>query len=377
MHVPSRVLYGGRRGAPPALIASTAAITLLFTATPFLLEPVSSRYGVSEGLVGTISVAQVGAFAAANFVLPRLLRPNGRILRYSALTLVLMNVASIFPPEYWMLLALRLIAGFAAGAMTWLAWSNAMNRSTTMSSIAATGPITALIASPIVAYIADYGDSAVYATLAISTIPAVILIAPITGRRRARGHVSRSKSNRVLLLTLFALTFFGSSLYINLTIVARDLHELTPVAASVGFSLNALGGLMGARLSSRHSHPGWFLMSISLAAAATVMGGPVFFFIGMFWWGFAYWMGVPGVLQMVVDRSLVPSERAGDGQGVMALGRSIGPAMGGAFVDASALTALATVSAVGLAATGATVIGVKAGRERLRPSDPDTIDQSE
>ena len=375
MHVPSRILYGGRSGAPPALIASTAAITLLFTATPFLLAPVSDRYGVSEGLVGGISVAQVGAFALANFLLPRLLRPNGRILRYAALVLVAMNLASMVPTQYWMLLSLRLVAGFAAGAMTWLAWSNAMKRTSTMSSIAATGPITALIASPIFALIAGYGDRAVYAALAVSTIPAVLLIAPISGRRRIRGHLSSSKSNRVLLVTLFALTFFGSSLYINLTIVARDIHELAPLAASIGFSLNALGGLVGARLSSRHNHPGWFLMSIALAAAATVLGGPALFFVGMFWWGFAFWMGVPGVLQMLVDRSLEPSERAGDGQGVMALGRAVGPIMGGVFVDGSALTALATVSALGLASTGATVIGVKTGRDRLPPTDPDTIDQ--
>jgi DHA1 family inner membrane transport protein len=347
----------------------------LFVATPFLLQPVAERFGVSEGLVGGISVAQVGAFAVANFVLPRLVRPSGRILRYAALTLVVMNLASVIPTDYWMLLTLRLVAGFAAGTMTWLAWSNAMKRPTTMSSVAATGPVTALVASPILAYLSDFGDRAVYVALAVAAVPAVVLIAPIVGRRRARGHVSRSKSNRLLLVALFALTFFGSSLYINLTIVARDIHDLAPLAASIGFSLNALGGLIGARLSSRHSHPGLFLMSIAVAVGATIVGGSVLFFVGMFWWGFAFWMGVPGVLQMLVDRSLQPSERAGDGQGVMALGRALGPAMGGAFVDAGALQALAAVSALGLASTGATVVGVKAGRDRLPPSDTETIDQ--
>jgi predicted MFS family arabinose efflux permease len=96
------------------------------------------------------------------------------------------------------------------------------------------------------------------------------------------------------------------------------------------------------------------------------------FYVGMTWWGFAFWMGVPGVLQMLVDRSLEPSERAGDGQGVMALGRALGPALGGVFVDAGALVALAVTSATGISIAGATVIGVKEGRDRLPPTDDRT-----
>lgn len=375
MHVPTRVLYGGRSGTPFALIAGTAAVMLLFTATPFLFVPIAARYGVSEGLAGAIAVAQVGAFALTNFILPRVIRPNGRILRYAAMGLVLTNVLSMLPSQFAVLVALRVLAGVCAGTMTWLAWAHAMKRTTSMSSIAAIGPVTAFVASPIVAIVAEHGDRAVYGLLALTTIPAAIFIAPVSGKRRARGHVSRSKSNRILLVVLFSLTFFGSSLYINMMIVTRDIHDMTPLAASMGFSLNALGGLAGAKMSLRHSKPGWFLASIGLAATATVFGGVGLFYVAMFWWGFAHWMGVPGVLQMLVDRSLAPAERAGDGQGVMALGRSFGPAMGGAFVDAGALGALAIVSATGLTATGFTVVAVKAGRGRIPPTDPDTIDQ--
>lgn len=375
MHVPSRVLYGGRSGAPVALIAATAAVTLLFTATPFLLAPISDRYGVSEGMVGGIAVAQVGAFAVMNFLLPRFVRPSGRILRLAAIGLIATNTLSMFPSQFVVLVGLRIVAGAAAGTMTWLAWSNAMKRTSTMSSIASTGPLTALIASPLMSIIAGHGDQVVYGVMAVATIPAAVLLAPLAGKKRTSGHISRSKSNRVLLFALFGLTFFGSALYLNLTIVGRDIHHLTPLAASVGFSLNALGGLIGARLSNRHHRPGWFMISTGIAAAGTVFGPVPLYFLGMFWWGFAFWMAVPGVLQLLVDRSLEPSERAGDGQGVMALGRSLGPAMGGGFVDAGAFSALAIVSASGLTATGLTVIGVKAGRDRLPPTDPDTIDQ--
>jgi predicted MFS family arabinose efflux permease len=377
VQVPSRILYGGRSGAPAALIASTATVTLMFSATPFLIPAIADRYGVSEGIAGSISIVQVGAFAVANFVLPRLVRPSGRVLRAAAASLLAFNVLSILPNVFAILLTLRLMAGLAAGTMTWLAWTSAMKRSQSMSSIAATGPVVALLAAPVMSVLASTGDRPVYALLAVSALPAAVLVAPVTGKRRAKGMISRSRSNRILLLALGSATFFGSALFINEAIVARDVHQLSALASSIGFSLNAGGGLLGARLSTRHRHPGWFLATIGPAALLTVVAPMPLFFLGMFWWGFAFWMGVPGVLQMLVDRSLEPSERAGDGQGVMALGRAGGPALGGVFVDAGSLTGLAVTASIGLTASGLLVVGVKEGRDRLPPTDPNTIDQQD
>jgi predicted MFS family arabinose efflux permease len=345
----------------------------MYAATPFLIPVIAERYGVSEGSVGAVSVAQVGAFAAANFILPRLLTPNGRILRIAATVLLVLNIASAIPSIYGVLVAVRLIAGFAAGTMTWLTWTSAMQERTSMAAVASTGPLTVLIGAPLVALVAGYGDRAVYVLLALVTIPAVLLTAQVTGERRTRGLVSRSRSNRVLLFALGGATLFGSALFINEALVARDVHGLSSLTASLAFSMNAAGGLLGARLSSRHRRPGWMLVSIAPAAVLTVMGPPALFFIGMMWWGFAFWMAVPGVLQMLSDRSLSPSERAGDAQGLMAVGRAIGPVLGGAFVDIGSLVALAAVAAVGLTTSGAMVIGVQEGREHLPPTDPRTV----
>jgi len=375
VHVPSRILYGGRKGTPAALIAATVAATMLFASTPFLIVPLSQRYGISEGSAGSVSVVQVGAFAVVNFVLPRLLRPSGKLLRLSAFTLVVSNVLSIFAGNFALLLLVRLVAGAAGGTMTWLAWSNAMVHKKSMPAIASTGPMSLLIAAPLISIIAESGAGAVYAALAVATVPAAVLIAPVGGRKRSKGVISGSRSNRILLGSLFALTFFGSALYINQTIVAREIHGLSSLASSLAFSANAAGAIIGARLSTRHIYPGWMLASIAPAALMTVLGPPWMFYVGMGWWGFAFWMGIPGVLQMLVDRSLEPSERAGDGQGMMALGRTGGPALGGMFVDAGALVALSITSAIGLAAVGFGIVGVKEGRERLPPSDPRTLDQ--
>jgi len=377
MQTPTRIAYGGRSGAPAGLIAATAAVTTMFVATPFLIPAIAARYDVTEGTVGVISVAQVGAFAAANFILPRLFRPSGRSLRLAAVAMLVLNVVSMMPSWFPVLVGLRVVAGGAAGAMTWLTWTNAMKRSSSMAAIASTGPLVALIAAPLMALAASQGDRVVYGVLALITIPTVFLFVPLTGNRRARGVISGSKSNRLLLAILGALTFFGSALFINLAVVARDVHNLSPLTTSIAFSLNAAGGLLGARLSVKHVYPGWFMLTIGPAVLLTVMGPTFGFFLGMAWWGFAFWMAVPGILQMLVDRSLEPSERAGDGQGLMALGRALGPAMGGYFVDAGGLTTLAVISGLGLTASGGVVIGVKQGREMLPPTDPRTIDQAE
>jgi len=355
------------------VVAATVAVALMFAATPFLIAPIAVRYGVSEGAVGLVSLAQVGAFATANFVLPRLTKPTGGILRISAAALISLNLLSIVPGAYAILVVIRVFAGFAAGAMTWLAWTDAMQQRSSMSAITSATPIAVLIGAPVLSVLATLGDRPVYLLLALTTVPAALFFAPILGERRRAGTVSKSRSNRVLMAAMWALTFFGSALFINQALVARDIHGLSPLAASIAFSLNATGGLVGARLSTRHRHPGWWLASAGLAAWATVNGPTVMFFIGMAWWGFAFWMSVPGVMEMISARSLKRSERAGDTQGLMAVGRALGPAMGGLFVDASALVALSWVSAIGVTTAGAMVIGVEEGRERLPPTDPRTL----
>ena len=79
-------------------------------------------------------------------------------------------------------------------------------------------------------------------------------------------------------------------------------------------------------------------------------------------------------MEMISARSLNRSERAGDTQGLMAVGRALGPAMGGAFVNDGALVALSWVAGLGISSAGATVIAVKEGRERLPPTDPRTVE---
>jgi hypothetical protein len=54
----------------------------------------------------------------------------------------------------------------------------------------------------------------------------------------------------------------------------------------------------------------------------------------------------------------------------MAIGRTIGPIIGGGLTNAGAFTGLAIIAGVGMTASGLTVAGVQEGRELLPPTDP-------
>lgn len=368
---PTRSLYAIRPGAPLPLLLAAIATALMFGATPFLLPALAEHYTVSEGLASSISIAQVGVFALATLVVPRLVAPSAGLLRVAAGVLAAGNLASGFAPSFFLLVLVRGVAGGAAGILTWLMWLDAMTDPRSLASISSVGPLTALIGAPVLAAVAQHGDRAVYIALAIVAVPASAARLTTSLGKPGRRTVSRSRSNRVLLGALFLLALFGASLFVFAAVAARELLAMSPVAASWGFSLNAGGGLLGARLAKRHRRPGWWLMSAGPAAFLAISGGnAVLFFVGMAWWGFAWWMGIPGVLQMLAERSLVPGERAGDAQGVMAIGRSIAPALGGGFADAGAYVALAAVAGAGLTAAGMIVVGVQEGREHLPPTEP-------
>ncbi len=368
---PTRVAYAFQPRAPAGLVAGAAAVAVLFAATPFLIPEVAARFGVTEGRAGLISVAQVGAFAVVNLVLPRFLAPSAVAWRSAAWALVATNGASAALTDFSGLLAVRAGAGAAAGLLTWVAWSDAMRRPRSLASIAATGPVTVLVGSPVLAALSASGDRLVFAVMAVVAVPAAVVPpGPEIGAARRSG-VSRSRSNRILLAAMFVLTFSGSSLFIYEVVLARDQLGLGPAVASLGFSLNAAGGLLGARLASRHRRPGWWLATGGPAAYLTIQGGnAASYLISMTWWGFAFWMGVPGIMQMLAERSREPGERAGDAQAVMAFGRALGPALGGVFADAGAVTGLALVAGGGIAVAGLAVTGVQEGRERLPPTDP-------
>ena len=370
MFGPVRALYSIGRHASPAVMLSMIATTLMFTATPFLIGPLSEEFGIGRGYAGAISIAQVGVFAIANLAIPRLTTPSQGLYRSALVGMVVAGALSAIPTSFPLLLVVRGVAGAGAGVLTWVAWAEAMRYERSMAAVSSIGPLTALVGAPVFALASEFGVGAVYWVLAASALPGLAFtlnLAPGAQRTRQR---SRSRSNRILLVALALMTFSGASLFVYESIAASQLFNLSPTATSLAFSLNAAAGLLGAQFSGRHVVPGRWMVSVAPAALLTIWGGsPALFYLGMAWWGFAFWMSVPGVMQMLAQRSLARDERAGDAQALMAFGRAGGPAMGGLFVDAGSFGGLALMASAGLALSGAMVMGVQEGRERLPVTD--------
>lgn len=370
MFGPVRSLYAIGRQASPAVLLALVASTLMFSATPFLLGPVSEEFGVGRGLAGGISVVQVGVFAVVNLVVPRMVTPSQNLYRVALGAMVVSGVLSAWTPDFWLLLAFRAVAGAGAGVLTWLAWADAMRYERSMAAVSAVGPTTALVGAPLFAYVAQSGVSAIYLVLAVAAVPGLFTKLQLPELSRPTRKRSRSQSNRVLLFALALMTFSGASLFVYESVAATEVLGMSATATSFAFSLNAGAGLLGARYARSHVVPGRWMASIAIGALLTILGGsPLWFYVGMFWWGFAFWMSVPGVLQMLAERSLARDERAGDAQALMAFGRAGGPIMGGAFVDVGSFQGLAVAASVGIAVSGAIVMGVQEGRERLPVAD--------
>ena len=341
-----------------------------------MIPEIADRFGIGRGEGGLYSTVQVGAFALANLILPRVVQPSARIFKIALVMLMVANLGSIVAPNFLMLLISRVFTGGAAGAITWLGWAAAMGTRASLSSMSAVGPMAALVASPLIGLLVGLGDRAVFAAMAVTVAPLLFVHIPPFSQRPRPGERSGSRSNRVLLAALCLLTCAGASLFVYQAVVAVDILDMSPFAASLAFSLNAAAGFVGARFANRHRRPGLWLATSGPAAILSVMGGSVlWFYVGLAWWGFAFWMGLPGVLEMLAARSLRPDERAGDAQGLMAFGRSAGPGIGGVFVDGANFEGLALAAGIGLTLSGLVVVAVQEGREALPPSDIRTVSQ--
>jgi predicted MFS family arabinose efflux permease len=73
---------------------------------------------------------------------------------------------------------------------------------------------------------------------------------------------------------------------------------------------------------------------------------------------------IPAVFRLLAERSLTPSERVGDAQAVMAVGRVVGPVVGGIALGTGHFTLLSIVGAVIMCLAAFTVTTVEVLRRR-------------
>jgi len=272
--------------------------------------------------------------------------------------------------ELWPLLVFRFAAGAGAGLITWLAWAKGMRTAGATRKVAAVGPLGALVGAPLSAWlISRHGLDVMFWVLAVLHVPIALLPATFTGYRISRHDMSPSRSNVVLLGGVGLLVLSASALFVQAAAIGERVLGLDPLVVSAGFSANAMAGLAAASRPAPSSVVSWPALAIGLCAGLVAWSSVGWlWFVAIVAWGGFFWLSVPRVLRAVALWSLVPEERVGDAQSVMATGRAIGPAVGGIVLGADRFTALGWFSVCGILV--AAVIFESVRRYRLTSAPP-------
>lgn len=115
MQVPIRVSGLLRPSVPFGVLLAVGFSTIVFGATPFLLDLVTEEYGVSLVAASMIGVFQLSGFVVGSWGAGRLLQPRRRVF-VAALTVSLVaNALSALLPPFWILVGLRFASGLSLG----------------------------------------------------------------------------------------------------------------------------------------------------------------------------------------------------------------------------------------------------------------------
>lgn len=367
MTLPARALQAVRPQASIGVMAGAAVVASVFAATPFLIPDVASRLSIEIGSTGLISAAQVGSFALASFLAGRLFKPRRR-LHYGSLVVVAAgSLVSAVAPTFSILLIARVVSGLGLGTLTWIAWADATRFPRGMGDVAAVGPLAAALGSPVLAWLTDRGGYPwVFTALAIAALAALLLPVDFGDLPRIGRKVSNSRSNRLLLISLFTLSVGGSSVFIFTAAAAMSLDGLSPIAASWALSINAIAGVIATRQAAKRARAGVWLIGTALSALAVgTVGSTWVFFIAMAMWGFAFWMAIPAIFRLLAERSHHRAERVGDAQAAMAMGRVFGPVLGALTLGVGHFGRLSVIGAGVMVVAAIAVAGVELARDRM------------
>lgn len=336
----------------------------MFAATTFIFPPLVERFDLSTSQVGLYSVVQVASFTVASFGAGRLLRTSRALLVGATVLLVIANLLTALAPGFGELLMMRGIAGLSAGTVNWIAWAEAARQPAALGRVAAIGPLAAALGSIAFApLIGTWGYRSVFLLLAALGALTLLLPADVAKGARIGRRVSKSRSNRLLLVAMSGLTLFGSAVFIY-TGIHLDQLGAPAWMLSAAMTGNALFGIAGTRFTADRAWP-WF-MAVALAVGLSFVPPLAWVaLLGLWLWGFAFWMAVPRVLRLLEDRSDRPGERTGDAQGLMAAGRIAGPLVGGGVEAIGGFAVAGAVAAIGIAVSGGIVAGVERFRDRV------------
>ncbi len=327
----------------PGLMAAASLASAIFTATPLVLGSVAERFDVSVPTAGLFSATQLGAFVVGSWLAPRRLRPSVAAFRSVVLVVAVANLISVFAPVFGVFVASRGFAGLALGVMTWMAWSQVFGDPDSQGDLTVVGPLSGVVFAPAIGVILEFGDDrTVYGCLAVAAL--LVAAVPVGFDRPVVAAGARHRPTRqavILIVALGCLTLGGSAVFIYAGVFLGDDLGLSPALVSLTFSVNAMARIPSAPWRGRRPYAGmWLLVTASCAWGFTVSPSAGVAVVVLALWGFSFQAGVPGVFTLLSARSHHPTERAGDAQAVMALGRAIGPAFGGAMLSIGAYPTL-------------------------------------
>jgi DHA1 family inner membrane transport protein len=350
---PLKLVQTLRPNVPTGILLATAVSTIVFTATPFLIPEIADDRGVSIGSVGAISTAQLGGFVLATWLTPRWFRPRRRMMVAALVIGFVANVLSATSPWFTMLVGMRLLSGVSLGLISWIAWTEVFGNDERVGDVAVIGPIVGTVASPVLAVLLDTGGPdwlfVVLALLHVAPAASIRSMRLESAKRERHPRHWPIRSAAAILACLFLLTFGGSATFVFAGAIGTQQIGLSPLVMSLMFAANALAGVPSARFRGVRRLPGvWMGVTGTCALLVSAVHQLPVYAVAMPLWGFAFWMGIPGVFSLLAERSKYPEERAGDAQSIMALGRVIGPVVGGALYEADPI-------ALGVVAGGAMI----------------------
>lgn len=338
MQLPVRVSLLLHPSVSVGILLATGLGTLVFVSTPFLFPLISDHYGVGLGFASFIGTFQLGGFVLGSWGSGRHLLPTRRVFITALALSVVANLASAALPPYAILISLRFLSGISMGVVSWFGWVQVFGDEERMGEIAVIGPIVGVLTSPLIAVVAKRGGaSSVFLFLGLLALAPLIFNAntgvadapPPAGERHKAVFVAR-----LLLVCLGLFTLGGSSVFMYAVVIGKERLGLSSSEVAWVFSLNALCSTVSAGRTGKRGIPGPWLVSTGIAAIVLANAGSTFVFAAAAaWWGFSFWMGVPGVFTILAERSEHPKERAGDAQAIMAVGRVFGPLLGGLMLQ--------------------------------------------
>ena len=368
MQSPVRLVYLLRPTVKVGILLAVGFSVVAFVSTPFLLPEIAEHYGIGLSVASMIGVFQLGGFVVATWGAGRCLQPREPVFVTALLASAIANLGSATLPAFALLVPLRFVNGVALGLLAWYGWVQAFGDDRRMGDVAAAGPVVGVLAAPLVSVLLTAGGP----RLVFVVLAGVSLVPLAFGYRSEVRELPRDRARhravpaaRVLLICLGLFTLGGSAVFIYAVVLGTGDPGLSVTLVAVGFSLNAVVAIPGARLKAVRRIPSPWMAATAVCAIVVATTDWRWLFLGaLVVWGFFFWAAIPGVFEVLASRSRYPEERVGDAQALMAAGRAGGPLLGGLLIDSAGAAVLGIVGS-GLMLVAA--IGVFSTRALAQP----------